>query len=187
MTPGTGQPPWLAVIDMQRIFGAPESAWAAPGFDAIVGPVNRLVAAAGERVSFTRFIAPATPAGAWIPYYELWPFALQSPDAPIYQLADGLHHDGRPTLDATTFGKWTPALADAVGAGGRLVLAGVSTDCCVMSTAVAAADAGVFVQVVADACAGLDATTHQQALNTLALYGPIIEIVTTDDVLAGWA
>ena len=29
------------------------------------------------------------------------------------------------------------------GPGGRLVLAGVSTDCCVLSTALAAADAGV--------------------------------------------
>lgn len=176
-------PPWLAVIDMQEIFGSPESDWATPGFESIVDPVNRLIRAAGERVTFTRFIAPAAPAGAWIPYYQLWPFALQSPDAPIYQLADTIHHGGRPTLDTTTFGKWTSALAADVGPGGRLVLAGVSTDCCVLSTAIAAADAGVFVQVVADACAGLDAATHQKTLDTLALYGPIIEIVTVDDVL----
>jgi nicotinamidase-related amidase len=180
-------PPWLAVIDMQHIFRSPDSAWAAPGFDDVVGPVNRLVEAAGERVTFTRFVAPAGPAGAWIPYYELWPFALQSADAPIYQLVDGLQHGGRPTLDATTFGKWSPALAGSVGEGGHLVLAGVSTDCCVMSTAVAAADAGVFVQVVSDACAGLNATTHQQALNTLSLYGPLIEIVTVERVVASWA
>ena len=45
-------------------------------------------------------------------------------------------------------------------AGERLVLVGVSTDCCVLSTALAAADEGVSVRVVADACAGVDDDTH---------------------------
>jgi nicotinamidase-related amidase len=176
--------PWLAVIDMQRIFGASESQWAAPGFDSVIDPINRLVEATGDRVTFTRFVAPSEPEGAWIPYYELWPFALQPPTAPLYQLDDRISHSGRKTLDATTFGKWTPELV--ASAGGELVLCGVSSDCCVLSTALAAADAGVRVQVVADACAGMNATTHQQALNTMALYGPLIEIVSTDDVLASW-
>ena len=51
-----------------------------------------------------------------------------------------------------------------------LVLAGVSTDCCVLSTAVAAADVGVPVQVVADACAGVDDASHRKTLDVLALY-----------------
>ena len=60
-----------------------------------------------------------------------------------------------PTVNRTTFSTWGPELADRVGAG-TMLLAGVSTDCCVLSTATAAADAGVAVQVVADACAGID-------------------------------
>jgi nicotinamidase-related amidase len=76
-----------------------------------------------------------------------------------------------------------PELADRVGAA-TLLLAGVSTDCCVLSTAVAAADAGVPVQVVADACAGVDGTSHRKALDVLALYAPLVEIVTSADVLA---
>jgi nicotinamidase-related amidase len=63
------------------------------------------------------------------------------------------------------------------------VLAGVSTDCCVLSTAVAAADAGVAVQVVADACAGVTAASHEQALAVLRLYGPLIEVINVADVL----
>jgi nicotinamidase-related amidase len=59
----------------------------------------------------------------------------------------------------------------------------VSTDCCVLSTAVAAADAGVQVQVVADACAGVSDTSHVQALDILRLYGPLVEVVTLADVL----
>jgi nicotinamidase-related amidase len=63
------------------------------------------------------------------------------------------------------------------------VLAGVSTDCCVLSTALAAADAGVAVRVVADACAGVDDESHAKALDVMSLYGPLVEVVTAADVL----
>jgi nicotinamidase-related amidase len=172
---------WLAVIDMQRVFAEPGSPWLTPRFAKTLGPVRELTEAFGERVTFTRFIAPAVPDGAWRRYYDQWPFALQPPDARIYELVDELKLAGRRTLDATTFGKWGPELAGHVG-GRRLVLAGVSTDCCVLSTALAAADAGVPVQVVADACAGVSDESHEQALAIMARYGPLIEVVAAADI-----
>jgi nicotinamidase-related amidase len=186
--PGRGDGPpvpasWLAVIDMQRVFGAADSAWLAPRFAEIVGPVRALVEAFRPRVTFTRFIAPRVPAGAWKLYYSQWPFALQPPGARIYELADDFADEAGPTLDATTFSKWGPELSAIVGDDRRLVLAGVSTDCCVLSTAVAAADAGVAVQVVADACAGVTDDSHAQALAILRLYAPLIEVVSVADVL----
>ena len=177
-------PPWLAVIDMQRVFGEPGSDWFTPRFAEVVGPVKELVGAFRPRVTFTRFVAPGAPSGAWRRYYDQWPFALQPPDAPIYQLIDGLPAGPGRTLDATTFSKWGPQLAARVGDSG-LVLAGVSTDCCVLSTAVAAADAGVAVQVVGDACAGVNDETHEQALAIMRLYSPLIEVVRLADVLPG--
>jgi len=60
-------------------------------------------------VVFTRFVAPATPAGAWQRYYEAWPFALQPPDARIYELADDFAAEAGPTIDAITFSKWGPS------------------------------------------------------------------------------
>jgi nicotinamidase-related amidase len=184
--PGRGEgpsAPWLAVIDMQRVFGAPDSAWFAPRFAEIVGPVRALVDAFRPRVTFTRFIAPKAPAGAWRQYYDQWPFALQPPGARIYQLVDDFAGEPGPTLDATTFSKWNDDLSARVGDGGRLVLAGVSTDCCVLSTAVAAADAGVAVQVVGDACAGVTDESHRQALDILRLYAPLVEVVSLAGVL----
>jgi nicotinamidase-related amidase len=175
----------LAVIDMQRVFGEPGSPWLAPRFGEIVKPVRDLVAAFQPDVVFTRFIAPATPAGAWRRYYEVWPFALQPPDARIYELVDEFAAGAGPTVDTTTFSKWSPALASRVGPANELVLAGVSTDCCVLSTAVAAADAGVAVRVVADACAGVDDDSHRKALDILRLYAPLVEVVSLDDVLGG--
>ena len=108
-----------------------------------------------------------------------WPFALQPPDAPIYELVGDFAGRGPAR-------RWTrPRSASGarswrgrVGDGGRLVLAGVSTDCCVLSTAVAAADAGVAVQVVADACAGVTDDSHGQALAILRLYAPLVEVVS---------
>jgi nicotinamidase-related amidase len=184
VTAGEAPAPWLAVIDMQRVFGEPGSPWLAPRFGEIAGPVRSLAAAFRPRVVFTRFVAPAVPQGGWRRYYQQWPFALQPPGAPIYQLAGEFAGEAGPTLDAATFSKWGPALADRIG-GGRLVLAGVSTDCCVLSTALAAADAGTEVQVAADACAGADDESHARALAIMRLYQPLIEVASTAEVLAG--
>ena len=79
-------------------------------------------------------------------------------------------------LTAGTFGKW-PVLRDLVGDDAHLTLTGVSTDCCVLSTALPAADAGATVRVVADACAGSTADNHERALAAMGLYGPQITIV----------
>jgi nicotinamidase-related amidase len=181
---GSAEPvPWLAVIDMQRVFAEPDSPWLAPRFAEIVGPVKSLVEAFRPRVTFTRFVAPRVPEGAWRAYYAQWPFALQPPDARIYELVDEFAGEPGPTLDATTFGKWGPDLSARVGSG-TLVLAGVSTDCCVLSTALAAADAGTPVLVAGDACAGADDDSHAATLRLLRLQSPLIEVVTVADVLA---
>jgi len=183
-----GSPPsWLAVIDMQRVFGDPGSDWFAPRFAEIVGPVRRLADAFRPRVTFTRFIAPEVPQGAWRQYYQQWPFALQPPGARIYELVDELAAGAGPTLDATTFSKWGTELSRRTADGGPLILAGVSTDCCVLSTALAAADAGVPVRVVADACAGVTDESHRQALDILRLYAPLVEIVQVADILGAEA
>jgi nicotinamidase-related amidase len=178
-----GEPSWLAVIDMQRVFAVPGSPWFTPRFGETVAPIGQLLNAFRPRVTFTRFVAPQAPVGSWRSYYQRWPFALRPPDAGIYHLVDAFAGEPGPTLDTTTFGKWAPGLAASVGVG-RLVLAGVTSDCCVLSTALAAADAGVSVQVAADACAGVDDESHAKALDIMRLYAPMIEVVTVADVLA---
>ena len=173
----------LAVIDMQRVFAEPGSPWATPRFAEAAAGVRLLLPAFAERVTFTRFVAPDRPTGAWRAYYARWPFALQPPDAPLWRLTDEFADRAAHIMDATTFGKWTPELATRVGPGGRLVLAGVSTDCCVLSTALAAADAGVETLVVSDACAGVDDDSHAKALDVMELYGPLIRVVTVDQLI----
>jgi nicotinamidase-related amidase len=168
----------LALIDLQRIFADPASGWAAPEFRRVLEPTRELIRIFSPDVVFTRFVAPERPSGAWIGYYEEFPFALQPPDAEDYQLVD--EFKGAPTLDKTTFGAWGPELA--AKADGRLVLAGVSTDCCVISTALSAVDAGVRVRVVEEACAGSTAENHAKAIDIMRLYAPMLEIVSVEQL-----
>ncbi|MFE0462943.1 cysteine hydrolase family protein [Kitasatospora sp. NPDC058965] len=173
---------WLAVIDLQRLFAEPDSPWFTPGFSGITGTVGELLPVFGPRTVFTRFVAPQTPLGAWNAYYTRWPFALQPPDAPAYRLVREFEAVAGPTVDATTFSKWTPELTARVRDADRLYLAGVTTDCCVLSTALAAADAGISVRIVTDACAGVDDDSHRAALRVLGLCDPLIRLVTAAEV-----
>jgi nicotinamidase-related amidase len=86
-------------------------------------------------------------------------------------------------VTATTFGKWVPDLVAITGETPHLVVAGVSTDCCVVSTALAAADAGATLTVVTDACAGSTPGNHRSALDVMALYPPQITLTTTAELL----
>ena len=54
-----------------------------------------------------------------------------------------------------------------------------------ISTVLAAADAGVPVRVVTDACAGSTDDDHERALRVMSLYAPLVELTTTAEVLAG--
>ena len=93
--PRRGRRSWLAVIDVQHVFADAASPWAAPRFAEIVAPGARLVDAFGDRSTFTRFVAPRDPAGAWRAYYADWPFALVAADDPLYRLGAGVHAPSR--------------------------------------------------------------------------------------------
>ncbi|MEU4386971.1 cysteine hydrolase [Promicromonospora sp. NPDC023805] len=177
----------LVVIDMQDVFASPPSPWASPDYPAALAGTRRLLPAFAGRTVLTRYIAPTVPDGAWRAYFEQWPFALVPEDDPLYEITDlaDVVDAGAPVVTLPTFGKWGPELAAATRDAGTLVLAGVATDCCVISTALAAADAGRHVLVVADACAGSTPENHERALDIIRLYAPLIEVTTTQDLLSG--
>ena len=176
--------PLLGVIDMQRVFGDADSPWATPGFDEIVEPIDTLVAAFGDRVVFTRFLVPERWDGSWTPYYETWREVTLPEHRDWFDLVAPWHSRGVRTLDRTTFSKWGPQLEALVGPGKELVLCGVATDCCVISTALPAADAGMFVRVVSDACRGVSDEAQERALGICAGFAPQIELTTVEEEVA---
>jgi nicotinamidase-related amidase len=177
--------PWLLVIDPQHIFASPDSPWGSPMFAGILDPVHRLAEQYAGRTVLTRWVAPDPAQGSWGPYLEAWPFARVPATDPLYDLVDEVRDIDAAVVTATTFGKWGADLAALTGPTPHLVVAGVSTDCCVVSTALAAADAGATVTVVTDACAGSTPENHRAALDVMALYPPQITLTTTAEVMAG--
>ena len=175
---------WLVVIDPQRIFADAASQWGSPMFADIVDPVRRLATAAGERTVVTRWVPAPDPQGSWAAYLEAWPFANVPEGDPLLEVVPELADLGSEVVSLPTFGKWGYALQAVTGPTPHLVLAGVSTDCCVVSTALAAADAGATITVVTDACAGSTPENHRAAMDVMALYPPQITLATTDEVLA---
>jgi nicotinamidase-related amidase len=168
---------WLVVIDAQAIFADPASEWVAPRFAETVGPIRELVAEHGDRTVTTRWVPPVRKQGSWVPYFQTFPFADRPPQDPIFDLVPEIAALGVPhVVSEPTFGKWGPGLAALTGEQAHLVLAGVATDCCVLSTALAAADAGCLVEVVPEACAGSSDEAHQRALDAMRLYAPQIVV-----------
>ncbi len=177
---------WLVVIDPQRIFADPTSDWGSPMFDAIIDPIKELRSGFGaERTIVTRWLPGTGRDGSWAAYFERWPFADRPGTDPIFDLViPATGWSSRSSLDLTTFGKWGEQLTRTTGETPTLVLAGVSTDCCVISTALPAADAGTTIVVAADACAGSSEENHGAALQVMGLYDPQIHVASTRDVAA---
>lgn len=175
--------PWLVVVDMQRAFGEPGSDWAAPGYDAVVPVVADLSRRFGDRVVHTRFVRDPAEPGRWAAYYDAWPAFRVPPDDPVWELLPPVGPDAH-VVDAPTFSKWGPDLAAVVG-DAPLVVCGVATECCVLGTVLAAADAGRHVTVVADACAGGTAEAHDQALALMALNDPLVTVVDSAGLQPG--
>jgi nicotinamidase-related amidase len=167
----------LIVVDMQRVFGDPESPWATPGFDGLIEPIDRLVRAYSDRVVFTRFVAPSEPEGAWADYYDMWEFVRRPEAVPLLDLVEPWTN-AAPTLDTTTFSKFGPELVTLAGQSRALIVCGVTTDCCVLSTVLDAVDAGMHVRVVKDACAGVDGAAHERAIAIMAGFRPHVEVTT---------
>lgn len=176
--------PWLVVVDPQRIFADPSSEWASPFFDDAFAKIERLAAAFGPRVLVTRWLPTASRDSSWGDYFEAWPFADVPADHELYELipaARGL--SPHTSIDEPTFGKWGPQLRSVVGDAPHLVVTGVSTDCCVVSTVLAAADAGAWVTVPTDAVAHSTAENGAAALAVMGLFPPQVTLTTTDDLL----
>lgn len=176
----TRRPSWLVVVDMQTAFADPSSVWATEGYEEASRHIEKLADRFKGRTVFTRFVRDPGEVGQWSAYYDKWtPFRIPAGD-PQWELTITPPHQA-PIVDEPTFSKWGPQLQNITGEA-DLVVCGVATECCVMSTALAAADAGRAVRVVADACAGATRTLHDQALAIMDTMAPLLSVVTSDDL-----
>jgi nicotinamidase-related amidase len=170
--------PWLMVIDLQPAFSHPDSPWFTPSLKEVGKRIETLVPLYRERVLFTRFAPPQALIGSWRNYYEKWEFAARKDADWLWELDHPWRE--RPSIASHTFSKWVPEAVVRFGPEPEVVLCGVSTDCCVLGTALAAVDHGAHVRVVADACAAKSPELHNRALDLLSLRAPQLAIVTLE-------
>ncbi|MFG2582249.1 cysteine hydrolase family protein [Streptomyces malaysiensis] len=181
MSTDTLTQPWLVVIDMQTAFADPDSVWGIPDYGTIEPVVSELCERFAGRTVITRFVPDPEEPGQWEAYYDRWHSMRCSANSPLWNVTIPVR-PGTPVVTLPTFSKWGDQL-DRITAGAPLTICGVATDCCVLSTALGAVDAGRAVTVVSDACAGVSEEHHRATLALLDLLSPMIEIRSASELI----
>lgn len=172
---------WLVVIDMQKAFADPFSAWAVEGYAEAEENIVRLLPRFPERVVSTRFVPDPEEAGSWKSYYDRWASMRQPPASGLWELTRPVQ--GAPVVSLPTFSKWGDDLVREIGRESPVLLCGVATDCCVLATALGAVDSGRPTTIVKDACAGVSRRHHDEALSLLGSLDPMVGLADTSEVL----
>jgi len=173
----------LVVVDLQRDFCA-GGALAVPDGDAVVAPVNELIAifrAAGDPIFLTRDWHPsdhssfADQGGLWPPHCvagttgaEFHPDLVAQDDLTVVSKAT--EQDG----DAYSGFQGTDLRAQLIAAGiSEVLVCGLATDYCVKATALDAVNAGLATTVLTDAIRGVEVQPGdtQDALDELLAAG----------------
>ncbi len=181
------------VVDMQELFRSHVD-WGSASLSTIIAPIQRLLRARPENAYFSRFIPPAQSEqapGAWRRYYRRWNrVTLDSMDPALVEVVAELQPWAQRVVDKigysalanTAFRQSVVAAPDHC-----LILTGVETDVCVLSTLMEAMDLGLRVIVASDAVTSSVAQCHDLALQILdQRFDEQVEIATVDEIIAAW-
>lgn len=183
----------LLVIDMQNVYTVGQ-AWACERIETACTSVQRLLRSGccGD-VIFTRYLAPEKPKGVWKEYNrvnreinqdpwlneilpELLPWVTPGPDgSPArYSLL---------TKDVySAFG--ISEVRERACRAGRVVITGVVSECCVLSTVFSAIDEGCKIIYLRDAVAGVTRQADQEVEHILSGLAPLhLEMMDTEEYL----
>lgn len=156
----------LLLIDFQRDFGAPDGAMAGQGADLAAIPAALALA--------ERLAAAARAAAVPVVFVRLAGDALCIEGTPGADFIGPQPKAGDRIVSKKLFSAFhDTGLAEALKTAGvtDLVLAGLTTECCVAASAWAAFEHGFRVGIATDACAAYTARLHDGALEALQLSG----------------
>lgn len=187
----------LLLIDFQVDFGSAEGQMAQRGAD--VGSVREAVADAQELVDGARqagvsvlFVRLLTHPGGESRIVREAKQRRSEPDlcvdgTPGANFIGPQPLPGETVVSKTRFSAFAhTGLAEQLHAQGidTLVLAGLTTECCVASSAWHALEQDFHVFIAANACAAYEPALHDNALRALALSGAVLK--PTSDILYAW-
>jgi nicotinamidase-related amidase len=181
------------VVDMQELFRSHPD-WGSASLTSLVAPIRRLLAARPERAYFSRFITPhesGHAAGAWQRYYRRWDrVTLARMDPTLLDIIEELKPWAHRLVDKTGYSALGNAEFRRVAGAGPdhcLILTGVETDVCVLSTVMEAMDLGLRVVLAVDAVGSSSAGCHDSALQILhERFDEQVELASVDDIIAAW-
>ena len=165
----------LLVIDMQNVY-RPGEEWGCPAFPRALKNITALLDA-GVPAVFTRFVAPVDPVGAWQDYNREYAHINESPH--LNDMAAELkpYLERFPLVDKSTYSSWTAEVARLTEGYDRILLAGVVAECCVLSTLMAAIDAGKKVVYLTDCVAGQSEEYERSVQKIAEIYVPMHTLV----------
>jgi ureidoacrylate peracid hydrolase len=191
----------LLVVDMQNGFCDDAGSIVRIGFDitmlkAAIAPCARLIAAArraGVPIIYTRYVYRADFRDGGVLVQELMP-QLKEQDALIQgswdadilpalapQPQDAVIDKNRPSA---FYGTSLESLLSGFGIR-RLVVCGVTTNCCVESTVRDASQRDLMTYVVGDATGELDPERHEAALKTMGiLFGRVVSVAEVEQAFS---
>jgi nicotinamidase-related amidase len=179
-------------IDFQRVFEEGPH-WRVPKFRQALENALKVHAHLDKELGdnlttiATRYIPPdeAQYGGIWTDYFNRFPQISRYANNKSYDLANGI-----PTgciISVPKFGKWSSIKSHLnnfrIDSIKTIYITGVSTECCILSTVMAAIDDGVKIVLIQDACAAGTDEDHNFSINILKGFEPNLEIRKTNNFI----
>lgn len=148
----------ILVTDMQKVYLKGQK-WACKNINSAAGNIIRILNKCECEVMLTAFTAPKNPKGQWEMYNRVNADVNSCPEKS--EIIDKLKRYAKkyPLIFKDKYSslsneKVRESVCKIMQNGGRIVLTGVVSECCVLSTAMAAIDIGCKVIYLRDAVAG---------------------------------
>ena len=168
----------LLFIDFQKVFEK-DGYWPIENYQKTLSTALRVKDKISNlKIITTQFIPPDLIKGkGWIEYYKDIPKEMCYKDYSGYKLSDNVPQEN--VLTANTFGKWNEIQKHYKNQFENVYIMGVSTDCCVLTTALSAVDSGAKVFVIEDACSAQNQINHDRAIAIMKGYGPNLTVINS--------
>lgn len=184
--------PLLLLIDFQNAYLSGQE-WECPNIDSAVNNATRLINSdLFNTIISTRYIATESPTGVWKEYNQKYDRINNDIylNEEITEISKALHNASSnhqvAKYDKSTYSALSNnAIKEAVLSASYVVIAGVTTGCCVLSTVMELIDLGVYATIIKDATAGTSIACEEAVWTVLEGLSPLhINMVYTDDFLA---
>ena len=174
----------ILVTDMQCVYLKGEK-WACRDTEGAAANILKIISLKEKNfpsaaIIFTRFIASENPRGAWISYNEAYADVNDNPG--LNEIVPSLKEvsEKYPLYDKQVYSSLSvPEIREKALKADRVVLTGVVSECCVLSTAFSLIDLGQPIIWLTDGVSGLDKEKEDGATLMLKGLSPVHTSIMT--------